>query len=256
MTNTKICTKCNLEKPLDEFNNRKNTKDGKRSDCKKCFAATCLLWKNNNLEIVKENKNKWATNNKERVKINQRKWYDKNLEYKKQYDVSFRNENLLEIQKYQKDWYLNNKEHKASYDKNYKKLNRLLINEKAKLYRRTNPKRRIISNIRTRLCKLVIKKSSHTVDLIGCSPDFYIKHIENQFTESLNWDNIQIDHIIPFAYFDVENSEELKKACHWTNTQPLLISDNLSKNDSLPQDFHLRHWIDDEIGWIVVPYAG
>lgn len=33
---TKICTKCKIEKPLEEFHKDKNTKDGKSYKCKKC----------------------------------------------------------------------------------------------------------------------------------------------------------------------------------------------------------------------------
>ena len=36
MTKAKICTKCNILKPLDEFNNDRSRKDGKKSSCKEC----------------------------------------------------------------------------------------------------------------------------------------------------------------------------------------------------------------------------
>ena len=34
MCDTKICTKCNSEKPLDEFYKRKTYKDGYNTNCK------------------------------------------------------------------------------------------------------------------------------------------------------------------------------------------------------------------------------
>ena len=36
MKETKICIKCNIEKPLLEFPKRKNSKNGYRNDCKIC----------------------------------------------------------------------------------------------------------------------------------------------------------------------------------------------------------------------------
>ena len=36
-TKTKICSKCGVGKPLDEFHKQKGGKDGKRGDCKDCF---------------------------------------------------------------------------------------------------------------------------------------------------------------------------------------------------------------------------
>ena len=32
----KVCTKCGVWKPLEEFNKDKTHKDGRRSDCKEC----------------------------------------------------------------------------------------------------------------------------------------------------------------------------------------------------------------------------
>ena len=39
-TKTKICSKCGVGKPLDEFHKQKGGKDGKRGDCKDCFNET------------------------------------------------------------------------------------------------------------------------------------------------------------------------------------------------------------------------
>lgn len=33
---SKICSKCDIEKPLDEFRYRKDSKDGHRANCKTC----------------------------------------------------------------------------------------------------------------------------------------------------------------------------------------------------------------------------
>lgn len=42
---SKICTKCKVEKSLDEFYGRKNVKDGKQSECKSCLSNRSLEYK-------------------------------------------------------------------------------------------------------------------------------------------------------------------------------------------------------------------
>ncbi len=44
---TKACTKCGEVKPLDEFSNKKDGKDGKRANCKTCVGTSARLYRNN-----------------------------------------------------------------------------------------------------------------------------------------------------------------------------------------------------------------
>ena len=39
MKMSKVCTKCKVEKPLDEFYRNKKQKDGRRARCKECYYA-------------------------------------------------------------------------------------------------------------------------------------------------------------------------------------------------------------------------
>lgn len=39
MEETKVCSKCGVEKPLVEFGKRKTSKDGRRGECKECNNA-------------------------------------------------------------------------------------------------------------------------------------------------------------------------------------------------------------------------
>ena len=53
----KICITCNIEKPLNEFNNRKKgSKDGKNNKCKECCREYSRNhYKNNKIQYFKKN---------------------------------------------------------------------------------------------------------------------------------------------------------------------------------------------------------
>ena len=69
-----------------------------------------------------------------------------------------------------------------------------------------------------------------TFDFVGCNPKFLENHIQEQFTNGMNWENYgkwHIDHKIPLSMAKTE--EELYKLCHYTNLQPMWASDNRKK---------------------------
>ena len=51
---TKICSKCGLEKDLDEFGNLKSSKDGKLSRCKECTKEYMKEYQRKNAEHISE----------------------------------------------------------------------------------------------------------------------------------------------------------------------------------------------------------
>ena len=99
-----------------------------------------------------------------------------------------------------------------------------------------NIQRRLATNLRSRINKAL--NGAYKVDSIignlGCTPNDLKKHLENQFKEGMTWDNYglkgwHMDHIKPLDIFNLQNIDQFKKACHYTNLQPLWAKDNLSK---------------------------
>ena len=64
----KTCSKCKVEKPLDEFYNHKNNPDGKTYDCKSCKKESKRKWREKNLNKIKEYDRIYKDKN--RIKIN------------------------------------------------------------------------------------------------------------------------------------------------------------------------------------------
>ena len=99
---------------------------------------------------------------------------------------------------------------------------------------------KIKGNMSGRLSDLINKRNlgTTTLELIGCDRETFISHIETQFTEGMTWENYglkgwHVDHIIPLSSFDLTIEDEVKKACHYTNLQPLWWQDNLEKGNKV-----------------------
>ena len=99
---------------------------------------------------------------------------------------------------------------------------------------------KIKGNLSGRLSDLINKRnlSTNTFELIGCNRETFLSHIEKQFTEGMTWENYglkgwHIDHITPLSSFDLIIESEVKKACHYTNLQPLWWYDNLEKGNKI-----------------------
>jgi hypothetical protein len=77
-------------------------------------------------------------------------------------------------------------------------------------------------------------KIHKSIEYLGCDIETYKKYLEEQFEEGMTWDNHgpvwHIDHIIPIAY-ETPTIEEVIKRLHYTNTQPLLAFENMSKGN-------------------------
>jgi hypothetical protein len=124
-------------------------------------------------------------------------------------------------------WYENNKDYKLDWHLGYKKKRR-----------KEDIQERLRVNLRNRLRQALkgkVKKGSAVKEL-GCTIPELMSHLEEQFLPGMSWGNYgewHIDHIIPLSAFDLTDKEEHKKACHFTNLQPLWAEDNLRKAASI-----------------------
>src|SRR5579863_10151351 len=73
----KFCNGCKSLKYLREFSNRKQSKDGKRSQCKACESEANAQWHKNNTERNMLRKKKWRKNNPDKVRESSRKGHEK-----------------------------------------------------------------------------------------------------------------------------------------------------------------------------------
>ena len=112
--------------------------------------------------------------------------------------------------------------------------------ERHRRYWENNLSYRIKSRVRDRV-RQALKKQGQFValrGLVGCTKEELRDHLESRFVEGMTWanwgrDGWHVDHIIPLSSFDLSNEEQLRRAAHFTNLQPLWASENIRKNNKI-----------------------
>lgn len=223
------CGKCKAFKPLNIFGYSKSTWDNLRPTCKECLHEyneevaesrteyNKQYWKDT-MEKQKEKSKKWREENSEKVKENMKRWLEENAEYKKQKDREYK------------------EAHKEAYKENHRKWR---LEHYQKMKEENGPEfiqHKIKSNIGRRIREILgQKKSERCADYVGCSLEDLRSHIEKTFVEGMTWDNYgsewHIDHKIPCAAFDMDDSLEQRACWHYTNLQALWARDNIIKKD-------------------------
>jgi hypothetical protein len=79
----------------------------------------------------------------------------------------------------------------------YRKNNRAKMNEYHKKKFKNDPNFSLRQKIKTRIHTALhcsqIKKNKKTEEILGCTIDEFKKHLEDQFTENMSWDNCGFD---------------------------------------------------------------
>lgn len=197
---TKICSKCKLEKQLCDFHNNKTNKGGKHCQCKSC---TKLNYKyNKKIPII---------NLEESIEKKKNRDLKKSL-----YNKKYREENRERLR----------------VKNNIDKQNRINKNPLIKL------RFRISNNITVSLKRNGGKKLCKTTDILGCSFNDFRNHIESLWESWMSWENYgnpkdgiyqpnktwDLDHIIPSS--KATSEEEILKLNHYSNFQPLCSYNN------------------------------
>lgn len=199
---TKVCSKCEIEKSIEEFGLRKDRAPGTRnSHCRACGRTSSKNWKAKNPERTRElSRNSAAAFYErfpERVQATSRRRYQKHTEKIKS-EIYARHQN------------------------------RLLI----------DPAYRVCKNLRERIRSVMLglNKSGPTAKLIGCPWDYLKLWLQAQFKLGMTWENYgdwHIDHILPCASFNLIDPTEQRRCFHYTNLQPLWAEENLQKSSKI-----------------------
>jgi hypothetical protein len=212
----KKCTKCKVEKQLDQFCKRKNYKDGLSSWCKKCNSIQTKEWYDKN----KEKANKYTT---EYLKT----WKPQNEERVKEYMKMYNQENKDPIKEKQKLYFQENQQHITEKNKLWRKENKESIAEYNKKYIEKNPHVRKWRNLLIgTLKRFDTPKSSNTETLLGYSSIQLKEHLDKQ---GINWGVDHIDHKIPISWFEPSTPPHIVNDLR--NLHPLSAEENQNKSN-------------------------
>jgi hypothetical protein len=209
----KQCKTCKEIKNMGDFHKSTRYKDGKYYMCKTCVNAGNKAYRDKNKEAFSKTRKKNYERNIDKMRKEKREYYAKNTDAKREYDLVYRVENKEKIKEYKKVW--------DSQDR-----------QKIQSRIKRNLRRRIIHVIQSGY------KSDSTMNLLGCSIDFFLDYLEKQFDSTMNWENYgqfgwHIDHILPCDSFDLTLEVEQRKCFHYSNLRPLWWTDNLSKSKKI-----------------------
>jgi hypothetical protein len=199
----KKCPRCETIKPTSAFDKNKGTHDGLCSYCKPCRKEYRKLSYFKHRTTTIASVRRYYRAHRERVLTNTR---------------------------------LKNKSAR------YKQRRR----EAYKLRCLSDPVYKLKTRLSPMLRKAVIRqggrKTSKTLDLLGCSYAAFKVHLESLFQPGMTWDNYgayvaggsmtwHIDHKRPCASFDLTDLEQQKACFHYSNLQPMWALDNIRKRD-------------------------
>ena len=190
----KQCKKCHQEKPITEYCNRKDTKDGKHRYCKSC------------------------------LKVTSDKWYKDNKDDRADYYKTYREDNKSYYNNYCHSHYHTNKElyrewnrEKYATDLGFKlkHITSARINQALKLYQ-TLKTARTIEYLGCNVKEYAL---------------YLEEQFDGNMNWDNYGEYWEIDHIKPIDAFDLNSEEELYSAFNFKNTQPLSKIENRVKSN-------------------------
>jgi hypothetical protein len=242
----KTCTKCGVEKSLNDYYKNNTSKSGYNSVCKTCYKKRASerskkIYQNKIILdkiIIKDKVCRICNSNKHISSFSKKKENKDGFRHeckicRKLYEDKWKKENPLNVKKNAKKY--RDKEDKKQLDREYKKIYMLNKSNNNILFKL---KCRISCRIREVIRRKGFTKRNITSQIIGCDWETFKIYIENKFIDKMNWENYgewHLDHIIPLS--SAKTEEDVYRLNHYTNFQPLWWYDNLRKSDKISEEW-------------------
>jgi hypothetical protein len=217
----KTCSKCNIEKPLNEFNKNKSKADGYHVWCKQCVSNNNKKLYNSNSEIIKQKINNYYYENKVTISTKLKEYRNKPEIKQKQ-------------KEYIKQWVKDNNEHYKQYQNEYKKQ-----------YYKDNPHALVCLNIKKRCL------NGEDDNRVNYTSNELKQHIELLFESWMTWSNIgkwEVHHNVPVSWFKPETPPNIINDLN--NLYPISKEENRNIKDNYIKFKLDNKYIKQIIPWI------
>jgi len=244
---SKTCSKCGINKDISKFDFQFKGLGGLRSSCKECRSAEykeTRILKRKQFPIPQENK-KFCTCCERELPLHEfSKCSSKNSGY------------MSACKKCRADYYFRDRENILIRSNEYYSENKTACIQRGKEY--TRHRRANDSEYRLRLaissafnCRLKyegIKKVDTAFSYTGIKISEYVAHLKQDpywvdYKDKAQ--ELHIDHIIPCAFFDFTDPEEIKKCWNPRNLRLLPAKENLSKSKKFIPELVTLYGIED-----------
>jgi hypothetical protein len=219
-------------------------------------AARAKRWREEKGEVLNEEQRAYYESHKEEVKASQQRYYLRNKEYFRDRNKEWREAHKEERRQKNAEWRAAHPGYRSpgtqgktleGIDPALKRNMQCSPTERKKRYAKaaakSDPATHLGGVLRVRINHALRsgKKAGSAVRDLGCTVEELKTYLESKFRphpetgELMTWQNHttdgwHIDHIVPLSSFDLTDSEQFRKACHYTNLQPLWWYENLQKS--------------------------
>jgi hypothetical protein len=165
---------------------------------------------------------------------------------KKIADKKWRGKNKAYMSEKHKKWSESKREHLNQYHKEWREKNIDKHRENKRNYERTrkanDPLYKLVANFRTAIYTVLkennMDKYGHYFEILQYSPEQLSDHLENQFTEGMEWENYgewHVDHKTPITAFNFQEigDNEFMKCWSLDNLQPMWGDENIRKSNKI-----------------------
>lgn len=217
----KTCTRCNIEKPLDDFAKSKKGAMGRRSQCKTCGQEYHKSRKEKHSYLMA----RWRETKKDFASQISKNWYEANKE-----KVAAKRRQQRETGE------------PAKYAAEYRERNKAKLLEQEKTYREAryeDPVFKFSMGVRALIGgafrRRGWKKNTKTQQIVGCSFDQLYVHLVQTALANYGYyvegQEMHIDHVTPMI--TAKTLDDVVRLNHYTNLQWLTPEDNLKKGSKV-----------------------